>query len=229
MYPKRIIVLSSEPLQADGKFPNFKNGMYLGGQVRMEAAAKIAADAPDTEMVLAGGYNKLPATSTDTSDKVNEMAAFIRERVPNANLKLVYTLPCSHHDFIATFNAWKKANVQMDEVGLLTNGYHLKRAEAFGMRAVKLMGLDHPVHFIPLSAEEVLGRSIDSIVGDRRDEYETRLKGEEKGIKDLMSGTYHDNCLNENLELLLPAINLHGDVLMTSEEKALLKNLKAVV
>jgi hypothetical protein len=221
----KIIVLSSEPLQPDGKFPDFKNGMYLGGNVRMRAAAKIAKDSPETEITLVGGYNKLPNPNPDTSDKVNDMASFVRASVPNANLRLVYSLPCSYHDFIAVFNTWKAENIQVQEVGILTNAYHLKRAEAFAHRAAKLMGIDQTIRFVPMAAEEILQEPIDAIVGDRQDEYNARLKGEAKGIIDLHSGQYHDNCLNENLEVLLPAIKVHADSIMTSEEKAGLKHL----
>jgi hypothetical protein len=212
----------------DGNFPDFKNGMYLGGHVRMRAAAKIAKDSPETEITLVGGYNKLPDPNPDTSNKANDMAQFVRSVIPHANLRLVYSLPCTHHDFIASFNAWRAENIEIEEVGILTNAYHMKRAEAFAHRAAALLGLGSSVRFIPVPAEAVLGEPIETIVGDRQVEYNTRLKSEAQGIIDLNSGNYRDNCLNDNFEVLLPAISRHAKAIMTEDELAQLKHREYV-
>ena len=221
MYPRKIIVLASSPLQQNGEFANFYNGEYLGGQIRMDAAVHIAQENPDTEFILVGGYNAPSEGDIDTSNKVNDMAAFLKRNAPDVHLQLVYSLPCTHHNFVAVFNS-PEIDLRDQELGILTNAYHLPRALVFALQAAEATDTVGLFQFVPISAEEVLNRSIESIVGNKADQYESRMQSEVQGLLQLRSGTYTDSCtcLAENGKQLHRAITLHGDKLLTMRELA---------
>lgn len=215
---ERIIVLAASAIGSDGKFVDFKDGMYLGGQIRLEAAAQVASDRPDAELTLVGGYNKTIEGNSQFSNRVRDMHSFIASRCPGAKLVPVYSLPCTYHNFVAVFNSWASGNIEADKVGILTNTYHMKRASAVATRAAAHFKQYAHLQFIPLSAEGILERSIESIIREREEQYAARLESERHGLEQLSTGTYEDSCLTKNLESLRPVLARHSATLLSSSE-----------
>lgn len=197
----KIIVLAAESFESDSQFANFHDGMYLGGQVRFEAAAKIATEFPSVEMVLVGGYNRPGQGDSSISDKVDAMMRFIGERAPQAWLSPVYSLPCTYHNFVAVFDSWQRQTEEISRVGILSNSFHLPRAQAWAERVAKAAYPDRSVTFVLMSAEEILEVDIKSIVGNRQDEYAARLSSEARGLRQIREGTYQDSCLHSNFSI----------------------------
>lgn len=218
MRRERIIILAADNLEQDGTFANFKDGLYAGGQVRMEAAVKIVQDRPEAEITLVGGYDTPAESMSMTSSEVNDMIGFMRKHCPHAMLQPIYSLPCTHHNFVAVFNTWATDNTGVDRISILTNNYHLARARAFAQLAAASFEQYAHVQIELLDAEEILAKPIESIVGDRHDEYTTRLQHEEIGLKQLEDGTYKDSCLTRNRESLQPILTQHGALLLTKNE-----------
>jgi len=217
MFCRKIIVLSSTLLQEDGRFGNFEDGMYIGGQVRIEAAVHIAQKYPLIEFTLASGYNKSGHGDIETSEKVDQMAAFILARAPMANIQKVYSLPCTYHNFVAALRRYR-SSFESQEVGILTNEYHLRRALEFANLAAQTLGYTEQSKFIPIAAEEVLSLQIRAIIGERTGEYAERVRSEAHGLKQLRAGLYEDSCLTRNFASLRHIIKKHGKVLLTDEE-----------
>jgi len=216
---KKIVVLSTSPLQPDGTFLNFQDGMYLGGHVRMEAAVKIAQNNPSIELVLTGGYNKLGEGDVQTSNKVNDMASFLRLHCPGAIMNTVYSLPCTHHNFVALLNEWHSQGIRPSEVGVLTNEYHMPRALEFARQALAKVDPESQLQFMPVFAEQILGKTVAECVGeDGMDAYQTRLESEARGLAQLRSGSYQDNCLSRNRDRLQTILSQRGQELLTPEE-----------
>ena len=218
----KIIILSAERQDNNKRFPNFKNGMYSGGQVRMDAAALIAKSNPSSEIIVVGGYNELGTGDLDSSEKVDEISEFLRARVPNIRLQLIYSLPCTHHNFVAVFNRWKKENLFPNNVAVLTNSYHLPRAMEFAKRCNDELLKDNMINFHPLSAEDTIGESMEQIIGKRTSEYRSRIDKERDGLKKIISGQYKDYCLTRDFEKLKLTINKRYKELLTQNEAKLL-------
>jgi hypothetical protein len=217
---KKVIVLSSGLLQADGSFPNFRDGMYLGGQIRMAAAVRLVQKHPNTEIILVGGYDKTKRGDTWISQQVIDMANFLKQLIPTIKLTIVQTLPCTFHNFVGFINYMQARGIHQEEVDLLTNAYHLPRAQAFANQAAIQLCPEQPIRFNPLAAETILGKSIPSIVGDRMREYETRVTRERQGLDQLKAGAYQESCLGQNLQLLAPLIEEDPAALLTPDELA---------
>ncbi len=183
---ERVVVLAPGSIGPDDRFANFQDDIYVGGQVRMEAAAQVLKSNPGIEMTLVGGYNR-----------ARDMGRFLLARVPDANLRFVSSLPCTRHNFEAVLADWEFDNVEIGagEVGILTNAYHSKRAEIFARLAIESIQRYQHVRFVPMIAEDILGLSIDSIVEDSEDAYAARLASEYCGVEQIRAGTYIDSCL----------------------------------
>jgi hypothetical protein len=202
MYPRKIIILAAEPMLADGTFADFDKGMFLGGQTRMDAAIHIAKTAPETEFIIVGGYNRPGEGNTTTSNKVQSMAQFLRRHCDNPHLELVYSLPCTRHNFIALFHYWRTAGNQPAEAGILTASWHLVRAQIFAAEISQMFQQQQPISFVPLMAEEVLQLPATNIAGNHQGEYLARWAVEKRGLSQLRDDTYQDGCLRSGLDLI---------------------------
>lgn len=192
--PDKVIVLAPGIVQADGRFADYQGGMYVGGHLRMEAAVKLAQTHPSAEFILVGGYNKTGEGDPHTSDKVNDMARYMKEHVPTVKLTPIYSLPCTRHNFVAVLNYWRAHGTKNKTVGVLTNSYHMERALEFAQQAMILSSPKNPASFVPVGAEEILGLSRDkSLLADKK--YAQRLESEKRGLEALKNGSYIDSCL----------------------------------
>lgn len=223
---KYNIVIVLCPSKREGKakkFPEFKDGMYLGGQTRMDAAVKIYKDNKNAQIILVGGYNENSAES----DKVTHMKQFLEERCgKNINISLRPSLPCTRHNFIAIFNMWKKnkatfKKLKNTKIGLLTNFYHLPRALRFWSELVnqkEFAGIPTP---LPINAESITGDSSEAYI--RFIEYLFRIRSEKEGLKDIEDGQYRDDCLRKKYKDFKMIIDKQSDILLNSEDRKELK------
>lgn len=196
--PRKVVILAAEPMQADGTFAEFEKGMYLGGHTRMEAAVRLAKIKPETEFIIVGGYNRPGEGQPKVSDKVDSMATFLRTHVNNPRLELVRSLPCTHHNFIALHHYLQTTNQHPRQIGLLTSGWQIVRAMIFAQQSLQLFRFPRTVEFIPLPGEAVLGQSIDTVIGNRKPEFQTRLATELRGLGQIFDGSYEDSCLKHS-------------------------------
>lgn len=202
MYPRKVIILAAEPMRPDGTFAEFDKGMYLGGQVRMDAAVHIAKKAPATEFIIVGGYNRPSEGDVNMSNKVQSMAQFLRSHCDNPHLELIYSLPCTRHNFIALFHYWRSTGQQPTEAGVLSATWQLTRAQIFATEISQMFRYKQPTNFVPLMAEEILGLPATNIAGSHQEEYLARLAVEKRGLGQLYNNTYQDSCLRGGLHLI---------------------------
>lgn len=219
-----IIILSAAAENIEGKFPNFLNGMYLGGEVRINAAAKLLSKYQETEFIVAGGYNEKNIGIRGTSKKVDDIVGFLKDSNPRAMIQEIYSLPCTHHNFVAVFNYWKRNKISPRRVGVLSNEYHLPRALAFADMLSKTMLPESKTTLVPIAAEAVdasLALKFDDNVS--RAAYSRRLAYEKAGLTKLSAGDYTDYCLTRDYELLKDIIYENPDNLLTDEERLTLR------
>lgn len=190
-----IIVLCPSKKNKEGKFPEFLNGEYLGGQTRMDAAVEIYKENEKARFILVGGYNEDNGI-TDyyrESQKTTDMEEYMIDNgVEKNNIRTVNSLPCTRHNLIAIFNTYKK-KLDGRNIGLLTNFYHMARALRFWTKLVKEIKEFMEIQSFPKSiiAESIIGGGERYI---RYCEYISTLEGEIKGLIDIEKNLYRDNC-----------------------------------
>jgi len=196
--PKYIVVLASGPLGENNTFPEYHNNMYLGGHTRMLAAVRILQHNSNLEMTLVGGFNPDVSEDVPMSNKLDDMASFLYSRTPSARLHSVCSLPCTRHNFKAVFASWKADGIKLvgNEVGILTNAYHLPRAKLFAEREATEFEQYKHLEFMSISAEEILGISLETIAAADPAAYAKRIASELQGVSQIIDGTYADGCLS---------------------------------
>lgn len=212
-----VIVFCPDKKGIDGKFPDFQDGKYLGGQVRMDAAVRVYEDNKNAEFVLVGGYNEDNGDEGSNyyqkSDKTSDMKDHMIDKgVAEDHLVVVNSLPCTRHNLIAIFNKYGE-NLKAQRIAILTNFYHIPRALRFWSKLrdemPHLRNLDVPR---PIAAETM---------GDINKglEYITRIEGELSGLIDIELDGYKDKCIKEKYERILQ--EEHSVLLTCGEEKML--------
>ena len=221
MAREHVILLSPEPPDETSRFPDFHNGMYIGGQIRLDAAARYMREHPEAEITLVGGYNRAGEGDVRQSRKVAAMAAFLVEHVVGIapRMHLVPSLPCSNHNIVAALNDAAVRGDETTRIGVLTNTYHMPRTLWFADQAARTVRPGVTVDFYPLEAEAIVGRSIDEIIVGHEAEYSARLASEERGRELAETGAYADSCLTTRLGGLMPVIREHASVLLTPTER----------
>jgi len=218
-----IIVLCAEAKEPDGKFPDFKNNVYLGGQIRMEAALALSRKYPNTTFVLVGGYDQ--KTKKQTSKKVADMYNFLKRENRSIKTKKIPSLPCTKHNLVAVFNTLKQ-ELENQEIGILTNFYHLPRSLQLWTKLVKEEFTNIPAPW-PFCAEAIVDNPIYYM---RFAEYLVRLEQERSGLRDEEKGTYEDSCLTKKIKDFEDVIKQKMDILLTKgerEDKEILKTIKS--
>jgi hypothetical protein len=216
--PEHVVVLAPGAIETNGLFADVQDDTYLGGQVRLEAAAELARSDLSVELTLVGGYNKIGEGDPNTSRKVTDMARFILGHAPEAQVDSVFSLPCTRHNFIAILNKWAQSDMKVEEIGILTNDYHLPRALELAERAAFDTEDYGSVRFTPVSAEDLLGLTGEQHYGQSQGAYLARLASEARGLAELHSGQYVDSCLTENLEQLRFVLAEHAFSLLAADE-----------
>jgi hypothetical protein len=218
-----IIVLCPSVRCLDGKFSQFENGKYLGGQTRMEAAVKLAQENKNTTFILVGGYNEDDGIKASKyykkSQKTADVEKYLKEKkvkekkVKNKKIikriEIVNSLPCTKHNLVAVFHEFKEElSDKNKKIGLLTNAYHLPRALRFWKKLVddekdefgtiikpgKKPSKDEPGELKPIVAESIVGVEKDSRYAGEH-EYISRLEDELSGLIDIEKDEYRDGCI----------------------------------
>lgn len=221
-----IIILSASAKNIDGTFPNYLNDMYLGGEIRVNAAAKLLSKYPEANFIVVGGFNEKNIGIAGTSKKADDTVDFLKGSNNKASIQVVYSLPCTHHNFVAVFNYWKNNKISPRNVGILTNEYHIPRAIKFAELSAQSIMPDKKISFIPIAAESIDSTfALDTDNATLQTAYTRRLEHEKKGLNSLDAGEYADYCLTRGFELLKDLIYENPDYLLTAAEKLAL-NLK---
>jgi len=214
-----IIVLCSEKKDKNGKFPEFLDGKYLGGQTRMNAAVEMYKENKEAEFIIVGGYDE----NGEGSKKVEDMYEFLTNECQNIKIFKCPSLPCTFHNLVAIFNTWRKHNIKLEnkKIGLLTNFYHLPRALRFWSelnRKEEFKNIFIPCP-IPISAESVVQNISSEMYNERSGEYLSTLMSEAEGFKDIEKDSYTDNCLLKKREFFIEIAKKYPNILLTSEER----------
>lgn len=182
-----IFILSAES-PTNGKFSNVLNGMYHGGEIRMDAAAKVCAESPRAICVAVGGH--APDGSLDTA----QTGAIVSHLQAGGatNLATIETLPCTRHN-IAAMLAQYGEKLRGQNYALLTSRCHFPRALRFWSTLTaadpRCRDLALPQ---PIVAEDILpGRHV------LDEAYAKRLESELNGVVDIELGRYRDKCLHD--------------------------------
>lgn len=210
-----VIVLCPSKKDNQGKFSEFQDGLYLGGETRMNAVLEIHKRSPNAEFIVVGGYDE----GKETSKKVQDMEDFLKENLVE-NVRGIKSLPCTFHNFIAVFNTLNAEEIKSKKIGLLTNYYHLPRAFRFLVKAKEDLGLKIIPSFYPISAESVVKDFPEQNMYNRENEFLLRVESERKGLRDLEDEIYSDSCLNETRkEQFIAVAKKFSNILLTPNEK----------
>jgi len=212
-----VIVLCPERIGVDGKFPEFFQGKFLGGQTRLDSVVRLYERNKNSIFLLVGGYN--PDEGFEDfreSQKTIDMEVYLRNKCPSIKTEKANSLPCTKHNLVKVFNTYQE-NLKNGKVALLTNQYHLSRAKAFW---VKLTKEEPEFKDIPvpkfIASENLIGQSQpvrNSI------EYVLRIEEEINGVGDIVVGNYQDSCLNKKFELYKKIIFDEYQSLLTRKER----------
>jgi len=199
------------PSKADESrvFPDVKDGLYLGGQVRMSAALELSCGNPETIFIATGGFDEY----SEKSAEVEDMTDFLVRFIPNSVVGIP-SLPCTRHNLVAVFNVIG-ATIHKKRVALLTNFYHLPRALRHWTELAESEFPALPMPF-PVCAESValFENSLHDLPAFTR-----RFEREQRGMRCLEAGRYGDSCLGKRLQAFKGVIKKHGSLLLSLEEQ----------
>lgn len=196
-----IVVLLCASSLNRGYFDEFsKDGSYLGGQTRMQAAVDISPRVK-TFILVGGG-----ADETEESKKwkkTQDMEKFLKEnKVKSTLIKIVST-----SDTLGNFRGIYKCFVDVGllgsgkkerdekeiiEIGVLTNFYHLPRAMRFAWDTFKRT----KVRFYPIVAESVIKKQPPTYL-EHIPAFISVIFNDIKGLKDWEEGNYRKQILNK--------------------------------
>ena len=219
-----IIVLCPEK-KFNGKFPEFKNGKYLGGQTRMDAAVMVCQKNKKAKIILVGGYNKDNGEENNfykESKKTMDMKEYlISKGIDEKQIFIVNSLPCTKHNLIAIFNKYRNDLIRSksSSIAIITNEYHLPRT----LRLWKILTGRKEFKGItkfpkPIAAELIIKKKNRNI---QYQEYIARLEAELKGLISLEKKEddeeyYKEEC---NLKDFSRIISKDNNLLIKKENK----------
>jgi hypothetical protein len=158
-------------------------GLYVGGHLRMSAAADFSLHCQPAKVVVVGGLNPKHACRMTQA-----MAQFILEKNSGANVQRINSLPCTRHNVIAILNQLR-GELAGKRIGVLSNSYHLPRFLAFWTKLRPHDGnIPDPLTIAAESCRLTRG-PVDQAA------YEARIAAEQRGLADLRLGKYLDRCL----------------------------------
>lgn len=184
-YDVLILLCPSDPKIIDGNYTYFDldkdkeedKEIYLGGKVRMEAAAKLAKNT--ATIIVVGG----------SKSKVDGMRNYLKQELKNKKLPVIIRIE-SDPDTLGNLRAIKnqKINFEGKSVAILTNQYHLPRTLKFAQ------SIFPENSFIPIPAELVIFGT-DLVY---KDAFLLREQRETKGLKDWEDGIYRNQNKQES-------------------------------
>lgn len=215
---KIIVVLATEVRDEDGKFPNFEKDkqsdrrIYVGGEVRMQAAIKAAQDYPEAKFIMLGGWAE---KNRELISKPDDMANFLKEKVPNCHIETINSLPSTRSNLVALFNTLGD-QLKENEVTILTNDYHEERIKAIWdkLRQDEYAGIKDP-EFLTVSK---LGLEEEVCKDD--DEYKLRVQREAEGVAALNKGEYSESK-RVSVESILKQYPEYAEIILTPKEREL--------
>jgi len=179
-----------------------KDGIYIGGQTRMQAMADLyrARDVTVRKIIVVGGGLEQTDTTKKWSKTKHMRNFLVQQGVPKDNILCVASEPDTRGNLRAI---WLTCHQLLDgkTVGILSNEYHLARAIKIATDAQ----FDWTVRFFPLSAEELATTQTAAPPSPQSQSILERVKRENQGVKDWHDGTYikqHDPVASWRGELL---------------------------
>lgn len=181
-----VILLCASELNQDDYFDEThiknKNTLYLGGQIRMDAAVDFATHV--RKYFVVGGSEK----------KVSDMKNYMENKLDKYKIEPRPNIIRIKSDPDTTGNLWavkmvlqkaQKLNVLKGRVGIMTNFYHLPRAMRFAIDIFD--GVD--VHFIPIAAEAIIVRH-QPTYSLHKDAFLVSVSGDINGLRDWENNEY---------------------------------------
>jgi hypothetical protein len=182
-----LLIVPSPILNDEGTaFPAIDptTGLYVGGHLRMSAAAEFSLQYRPAKVVVVGGLNPKQGPRMTQA-----MAQFILEKNSGANVQRVNSLPCTRHNVIAIFDQLR-SELAGKRIGVLSNSYHLPRFLAFWTKLRPSYGGNIPDPLAILAESCCLTRGpVDQSAS------EARIAAEQRGLADLGADRYVDRCL----------------------------------
>lgn len=157
------------------------DNMYLGGNIRMRSAAKIA---PDCHLIIViGGDEK----------KITGMEKYlIRNGISDNKIVKLESNPDTNGNLNALRKIFEKfPELNKCEVKILSNKYHCDRVEAM---AKTIFPNEISLEFV--SAEDSLKEEAEIIEKIYEGQMMARKSSEEQGVKDWEKGTYRDQKID---------------------------------
>lgn len=182
-----VVVLCPSALNEKEEFDDLAaDGLYLGGQMRMQAAAKIYNDCrlKDCKLIVIGGGVKEFDEATKWR-KVKDMRRFLEKNgVPRQSIVCIASEPDTSGNFRAL---WKEYGVELQgkTIGILTNFYHLPRA----MRIAQDTQFNWNAVFVPICAEAIIIPTQSPLL-NYGPQITARITAEAKGLADWERGEY---------------------------------------
>jgi hypothetical protein len=181
------LLIVPSPILNDGgtAFPEVDptTGLYVGGHLRMSAAAEFSLHYQPAKLVVVGGLHPKHGPRMTQA-----MAQLLLEKNSDANVQRINSLPCTRHNVVAIFSQLR-GELTGKRIGVLSNSYHLPRFLAFwtNLRSTYGGNFADP---LAIAAESCLIRGrVDQSA------YEARIAAEQRGLADLRAGKYVDRCL----------------------------------
>ncbi|OGZ72598.1 MAG: hypothetical protein A2908_03595 [Candidatus Staskawiczbacteria bacterium RIFCSPLOWO2_01_FULL_38_12b] len=178
-----VILFCASEINIDGQFDEIVKNIYLGGQVRMDAAVDFAERVKIYFIV--GGSEK----------KVTDMKSYLEKQFETYKLQDCPKIIRIKSDPDTTGNLWavklvlqknQKLHLLTGKVGLMTNFYHLPRVMRFAADIFK----DINVNFIPISSEAVITRHL-STYSTYQNAFVARVVQDIKGLRDWEDENYN--------------------------------------
>jgi hypothetical protein len=209
------VLIVPSPILSDDEtdFPEIDpaTGLYIGGRVRLEAAAEFSLRHQPRWILVVGGIHPQHSTRLTAA-----MRQFILKKNARANVRPVNSLPCTRHNVIALFNQLGR-ELEHKRLAVLTNEYHLPRFRAFWSQLrdeYKLAVIDP----LPIAAETIWKSRGGETVNDA---LEARHETEERGLVDLRAGKYVDRCLGQLASFGAELVKHPGQYLSRQERTTL--------
>lgn len=184
-----VLIPCADKKGENGRFPEFRDGDYIGGENRMVAALRHSLNNQDTVYVPVGGFDH----NNDSSEKVKDMTTFLKEGNPNIKIQAIQSLPCTRHNLVAFFNTMGD-DLNGKKVAIVTSFCFVARTLAIWSKLIEeeFKGMPAP-HIICSESfynnDEVITKNVAS--------YLQRIFREKQGLYDLEESKYVDFCLEK--------------------------------